>query len=141
MLHILKTLRNYRVNNRLLHIVKRALFSCSAFFLLIQLTACSTIHFKSNHDIDIFVGHHEDMTTLYEIQGTRDFYIWGLYPDNQTVYIDEEIAIQGARRAVILKFGVDSDQLWKTTMFKMITFGMYYPVYYKVVAKGSSDFE
>jgi hypothetical protein len=117
------------MNNRWLHIT-------FTFLILVFVTSCSSLHFKSHGNIPVLMGHHEEADTLFEIRSHRDFYLWGYYPNNHFVYLDEELASEGAVDAVIVKFGLDDRKYWNSLLYQILTFGMYQPVYYFILAKG-----
>ncbi len=109
--------------------------------MLVISTSCSSLHFKSNGLIIVEIGHHENIDTLFEVSGQRDFYLWGLYPANYDILIDEELAHLGAAHASILKVGLDDKKYWTSMLYQIITFGMYQPVYYSIIAKGKKTHE
>ncbi len=106
------------------------------FFISILSSSCSTLYFKSKQKIPVHVGHHEQFTQQYIVTGSRDFYLWGLYPQEHIVLVDKELNDIGTSAVAIMRLGIDEDNYWKTKFFQIVTFGMYYPVYYKIIAKG-----
>jgi len=105
------------------------------------LVSCSSLHFKSNGTIVVAVGHNEKIENIFEVRSQRDFYLWGLYPTNYDILIDQELAQLGASYAVLLKIGLDDKKYWTSLGYQILTFGMYQPVYYSIIAKGEKTHE
>lgn len=87
------------------------------------------------------MGHHEEMDTFFEVKSHRDFYLWGLYPIDHTILLDEELASLGATEAVVIKFGIDNSKYWSSFFYQLFTFGMYRPEYFYIKAKGRKSSE
>ncbi|GEM_PF-977929 len=92
---------------------------------LIVFSSCTTMHFRSNQSIPVsFEGnpnHQKEVT----IEGTRSFYFWGVDPDYQEVFIDEEVrkaGYDGISKVIIYEPKNPQDQL-----ISWLTFGLYMP--------------
>jgi hypothetical protein len=92
---------------------------------LIVFSSCTTIHFRSNQSIPVtFEGnpnHQKEVT----VEGKRFFYFWGVDPDYQEVFIDEEVrkaGYDGISKVIIYEPKNPQDQL-----ISWLTFGLYMP--------------
>ena len=104
--------------------------------LLLLTNGCTSINYQSNGKIPIFVGNTKkstDKTSL--IKGKKEFYLWGLYPKNHDVFLDEEfgkVGFQKINRFIIEEFQTTIDKL---KVFASL--GMYIPKRYRIIGHGS----
>jgi len=97
----------------------------SFIFLASIFASCTTIHFRSNNSVPVtFAGNPEHRKEV-SIEGKRDFYFWGIEPDHQEVYIDEEIRKAGFDG--ISKVIVYEQRSPTETLISFLTFGFYLP--------------
>lgn len=67
-----------------------------SFLLFAGLFAgCTTIHFRSNNTVPVTFSGNPEHRKEVTIEGKRNFYFWGLEPEHQEVYLDEEVRRAG----------------------------------------------
>jgi hypothetical protein len=90
--------------------------------------------FQSEQSIPVYVSAKGSHKHKVSVVGQRDFYLWGMYPAEQKISIDKELADEGLLSAanVRIKENVSSMQLLKS----IISFGLYMPVSFEVSAFG-----
>ncbi len=94
-------------------------------FFLVLLSSCSTIIFRSNNKIPVtFEGNPEHIKEIL-IEKKRDFYFWGNSPEEQVVYLDEEVAAAGYRG--LSKLIVYEHKNPTDILLKFLTLGLYMP--------------
>ena len=78
--------------------------SISTLILAGLVSSCATIHFRSENTVPVtFTGNPEHRKEV-TITGQRNFYFWGINPEHETVYIDEEVrkaGYDGLSKAII----------------------------------------
>jgi hypothetical protein len=102
----------------------------SFLFLAGFFASCTTIHFRSNNTVPVsFAGNPGDRKEV-TIEGKRDFWFWGIEPDHQEVYIDEEVRKAGYDG--LSKVIVYEQKSAQETLISFITFGFYLPRSYTI---------
>lgn len=105
--------------------------------LLASITGCTTIHFRSNNTIPVtFEGNPEHRNEV-SIIGHRDFYFWGIEPDQHEVYIDEEVrqaGHDGMSKLIIYEHKNPQDIL-----ISFLTLGFYMPRGYTITGFTSGN--
>ncbi|MGE3609729.1 MAG: hypothetical protein AB7I27_09115 [Bacteriovoracaceae bacterium] len=103
------------------------------FFWLIFLSllaSCTTIHFRSNNSVPVtFEGNPEQQKEV-SIVGHRNFYFWGLDPEEHVVYIDEDVknaGYEGISKLIVYEHKNPQDML-----ISILTFGIYLPRGYTI---------
>ena len=81
----------------------------SKVILLVFLSiGCTTIHYQSNETIPVLWGSQKELTDETKVVlGKKDFYLWGLYPKSQSVFLDDEfkkVGFQKVNKTVIEEF-------------------------------------
>ncbi|MBT3586258.1 MAG: hypothetical protein HN509_15230 [Halobacteriovoraceae bacterium] len=110
------------------------------FLLLITfLSGCTTIHYRTKGNIAAAIAPKNEHKHRVEIKGKKEFYLWGLLPANQVVYVDDEMANAGLISAANIR--ISEFQTRSDFIYGLISFGMYVPKSYKIVGFGvkSSD--
>jgi hypothetical protein len=96
-----------------------------SLFLLGTLVSCTTIHFRSKNTVPVtFEGNPKHQKEV-SIEGHREFYFWGLNPDEHVVYLDEEVrraGHDGISKVIIYEQKNPQDML-----ISIVTFGLYLP--------------
>lgn len=95
---------------------------------------CTTIHYESRNKIPVHIGAQRGHDYYSQIQGEVDFFLWGLYPPSQTVYLDEEIQKRGIKSAS--NVSVREYQSFLNLFYSIISLGIVYPVNYEVTSYG-----
>ena len=97
----------------------------SSLILLVVVSSCTTIHFRSKNTVPVsFEGnpkHQKEVT----ITGKRDFYFWGVEPEEHEVFIDEEVrkaGFDGLSKLIIYEQKNPQDIL-----ISFLTLGLYLP--------------
>lgn len=101
-------------------------------FLLfsIFLASCTTIHFRSNNTVPVTFTGNADHRKEVSIEGKKDFYFWGLQPEHQEVFIDEEVRRAGFE--ALSKTIVYEQKSAHEILISFITFGFYLPRSYTI---------
>lgn len=96
-----------------------------SLFLLVIVSSCTTIHFRSKNSIPVtFEGNPKDQKEV-SIIGHRHFYFWGAEPSEHVVYIDEEVrkaGYDGISKVIIYEQKNPQDIL-----ISFLTLGLYLP--------------
>ena len=109
----------------------------SLIVLLIFISACSTIHFRSNQKVHVsFDGNPEHQKEVV-ITGKKNFYFWGTEPEHHVVYIDEEVEKAGYK--AISKVIVYEQKTPTDILIKFLTFGLYIPTAYTIMGYTFDD--
>lgn len=93
--------------------------------LLSVISGCTTIHFRSKNSIPVgFEGNPKHQKEV-SIVGHRHFYFWGVNPDEEIVYVDDEVrkaGYDGLSKMIIYENKDPQDIL-----ISFLTFGLYLP--------------
>lgn len=101
------------------------------------ISSCTTIHFRSNNSVPVsFTGNPEHRKEV-SIEGKRDFWFWGIEPDHQEVFIDEEVRRAGFDG--LSKVIVYEQKSPQETLISFITFGFYLPRSYTITGYTSGN--
>ena len=102
-----------------------------SFILLVGLFAsCTTIHYRSNNSVPVtFTGNPEHRKEV-SISGKKDFWFWGLEPDHQEVFIDEDVRKAGYDS--LSKTIIYEQKSAQEMLISFITFGLYLPRSYTI---------
>lgn len=100
-------------------------------------TSCTTIHFRSNNSVPVSFNGNADHRKEVSIEGKRDFWFWGIEPDHQEVFIDEEVRKAGFDG--LSKVVVYEQKSPQETLISFITFGFYLPRSYTITGYTSGN--
>jgi hypothetical protein len=104
-------------------VIKQSLFLSLVFFI-----SCSSIHFSSHNQIPTSFDYKEDKDLHFSVEVSKPFYMWGMYPNKQTVYVDDLFISEGYKSISHLQIAeVNTNE---KVMWMLLTFGMYYPQTY-----------
>ena len=96
--------------------------------------SCSSLKFTSEGKIPLYFKTNAKYQDRVIIQGFKDYFLWGLYPSEQTVYIDKE----ARKRRYQALSGITLEKYqrpWQVGM-SILTLGLYTPISFKITAKG-----
>jgi hypothetical protein len=111
----------------------------NSFFLFATLSSCTTIHFRSQNMIPVsFEGNPKHQKEV-SIVGHRDFYFWGVEPEEHEVFIDEEV--QKAGYDGISKLVVYEHKNPQDILISFLTLGLYLPRGYTITGFTSGNNE
>jgi len=97
----------------------------NSLLFLVFLSSCTTIHFRSQNMIPVtFEGNPEHQKEV-SIVGHRDFYFWGVEPEEHEVFIDEEV--QKAGYDGISKLVIYEHKNPQDILISFLTLGLYLP--------------
>ena len=91
------------------------------FLSLIILSGCTTIHFRSNQSVPVSFEGNPNHQKEVSIVGHRDFYFWGVEPEEHVVYVDEEVkgaGFDGISKLIIYEHKNPQDSLQELNSFK-----------------------
>ena len=100
-------------------------------------SSCTTIHFRSNNSVPVSFSGNSEHRKEVSIEGKRDFWFWGIEPDHQEVFIDEEVRKAGFDG--LSKVVVYEQKSPQETLISFITFGFYLPRSYTITGYTSGN--
>ncbi len=95
--------------------------------------SCSSVTFLSANNISTSFDYEDSNTSDVRLRIEKDFYMWGLYPREEVVKVDEVFLAQGHNSVsdlVIKEVDTTNKAVWM-----LFTFGMYYPQSFELTAK------
>ena len=96
--------------------------------------SCTTIHYESRNKIPIYIGPRKGHNYFSQVKGEIQFFLWGLYPGDQTVYLDKVIQSRGVKSAANVR--IREYQTISNIFYSLISLGMFYPVNYEITSYG-----
>ena len=99
-------------------------------FSLFIISSCTTIHFRSNQSVPVSFEGNPSHQKEISIIGHRDFYFWGVEPEEHVVYVDEEVknsGYDGISKLIIYEHKNPQDIL-----ISFLTLGLYLPRGYTI---------
>jgi hypothetical protein len=96
-----------------------------AVILAGTMVGCTTTHYRSNNTVPVSFSGNPEHRKEVSISGKRDFYFWGLSPDQHEVFIDEEVrkaGFDGISKVIIYEQKNPQEML-----ISFLTFGLYLP--------------
>lgn len=106
-------------------------------FILGLLASCTTIHFRSKGEVPVSFEGNPKHRKEVSIVGQRDFYFWGIEPEEQIVFLDEEVrkaGYDGISKVIIYEQKNPQDML-----ISFLTFGLYLPRGYTITGFTSGN--
>jgi hypothetical protein len=101
------------------------------------MTSCTTIHFRSKNTVPVtFEGnpaHRKEVT----ITGQKNFYFWGISPEHETVYLDEEV--RNAGYDGLSKLIIYEQKNAQQNLISFLTLGFYLPRGYTITGFTSGN--
>jgi hypothetical protein len=111
----------------------------NSLFLLALISSCTTIHFRSQSMIPVsFEGNPKHQKEV-SIVGHRDFYFWGIEPEEHEVFIDEEV--QRAGYDGISKLVIYEHKNPQDILISFLTLGLYLPRGFTITGFTSGNIE
>jgi len=111
------------------------------FFLGVALVtfaaSCTHIRYESEGYIPLYYSSRENHRHQAEIDGVKEFYLWGrIHPDDR-VYIDDEFYNQG----LLSVGGIQVTQFQTISQFftALFSLGFYIPISYRITGKGAKE--
>lgn len=104
--------------------------SISILLLAGTIVGCTTIHFRSNNTVPVTFSGNPEHRKEVVITGQRDFYFWGITPEEEEVFLDEEVrraGYDGLSKAIIYEHKNPQQ-----TLISFLTFGIYMPKGYTI---------
>jgi hypothetical protein len=101
-----------------------------ALAALLCVTSCTSIHYRSKGLIATSFSPRPNHVHRTEVTGIKEFYLWGLLPREQTVYLDEELGKGGLVSAANIT--IEEYQTVGDKFATWLSFGLYVPRTYKV---------
>jgi len=98
------------------------------------LSSCAELRIHSRGHIPVWIGPKPGHNHYIEIEGKRQFFLWGLVPDVHEVNIDDELHEAGLLSAA--NVSVTIEQSWGSFFKEILSLGIYVPREYKIRAFG-----
>lgn len=105
-------------------------FSLLCLFLVI---GCSSVSFVSYDTVPVIFEKKEKHTRDISIKVTKEFYLWGLFPDTREIRIDKEFGDAGFDSVAEVKIEERSDG--ENIFWSLFTLGFYTPKTYVLSGK------
>lgn len=102
-----------------------------SLILLTILSSCTTIHFRSKNSIPVSFEGNPKHTKEVSIVGHKNFYFWGVEPEEHEVFVDEELKNAGIGELSKLIIYEQKDP--QDTLISILTFGFYIPRGYTIM--------
>ncbi len=99
--------------------------SLTGLILCLSMVSCTTMHFRSNNTIPVSFDGNPAQKNLVFIEGDRNFYFWGVEPEHESVYVDEEVRKAGYN-SISKVIIYEHKHPWDIAI-KFLTFGIYMP--------------
>ena len=111
----------------------------NSLILLAIISSCTTIHFRSQNMTPVtFEGNPKHQNEV-SIVGHRDFYFWGVEPEEHEVFIDEEV--QRAGYDGISKLVIYEHKNPQDILISFLTLGFYLPRGFTITGFVSGNIE
>jgi hypothetical protein len=105
----------------------------SILLSFVFLISCSSIKFKSSHQISTSFDEREFQTKKVSVEVEKTFYMWGLVPGEQVIEIDKLFSKKGFDSVSSIE--IKETKTKSKTLWMFLTLGMYYPQHYSITAK------
>jgi hypothetical protein len=109
----------------------------SALFLLVMVSSCTTIHFRSNNSVPVTFDGNPKHQKEVSIVGHRHFYFWGAEPEQHEVLIDEEVRKAG--HDGLSKLIIYEQKNPQDILISFLTLGLYLPRGYTITGYTSGN--
>tara|TARA_R110002072_G_scaffold276051_1_gene437538 strand:+ start:283648 stop:284001 length:354 start_codon:yes stop_codon:yes gene_type:complete len=96
-----------------------------SYLVIIGLTSCSHIEFKSEGEIPVFISPVVDHNKYFKESYTHEFYFYGLIPSKFDFNVDDYARAQGFTSVANLT--MTTYQSWSDWMKTIFSFGFYAP--------------
>ena len=100
------------------------------WWALLFFCSCTVMNYHSGDHIPVALSYRENHAHVVVVEGQRDFYLWGAYPREHVVLLDEELS--GNRVISASNVMIEEYQSGKDWLMSIITFGMYFPLSYRI---------
>lgn len=101
-----------------------------SIFMLLALTACSTIEFNTSGNEEFRVGVVSGSEKEVSVETTKDFYFWGLSPDHADLDFQDTTRNLGPFAPSYIS--IEQEFTFTDMAFTFLTLGLYCPVTYKL---------
>lgn len=105
--------------------------------LCLLMTGCTHITYQSDGYIPIFLTQKPLHRHKVEIQGVKEFYLWGNVGPDRLIKLDEEFYNQGILSASEVE--VQQYQTLGQFLTAFFSVGFYIPISYKLMAMGAKE--
>lgn len=100
----------------------------------ICLGSCTNMYVRSRGFMPISVSKKAEYQKRIEVDGQKEFYLWGIVDNDNTVNLDEVFFDAGLVRGSLVEF--TEYQSIENFLKAIFSFGFYIPKNYKVIALG-----
>lgn len=101
------------------------------------MAGCTTIHYRSKNSVPVSFEGNPAHRKEVSITGQRNFYFWGISPDHEEVYLDEEVrkaGYDGLSKLIIYEHKNPQQNL-----ISFLTLGFYLPRGYTIMGFTSGN--
>ena len=104
------------------------LFLCTTFM------SCTTMHFRSQGDVRLVVGLKDEHHIIRDIEGVKQYFLWGTIPRVHSVRVDKEVEDLGFTSGA--NVSVEEYQSFGNFVLSILSLGMYIPKNYRITVYG-----
>ena len=100
-------------------------------FLLLTVVSCTRMSYRSSGIEKVRVFDGGENYSAFSIMGEKKFYLWGIYPEEITVFIDREIEkTTGFIKPAHIE--IEDFQTTKNFLISIFTLGIYIPRNFRI---------
>jgi len=102
---------------------------------MFEVISCTTITYRSSGQFPVYVYDITSENVIFDIEGKREFFLWGFYPGKVEVVIDEEVERASALvNPSMVK--IEEYQTFFDYVLSASSLGLYIPKRYRISGKG-----
>lgn len=106
-------------------------------FLCLSTTGCTSLNFIASGRTPFKIAANANSEQSVEIEGTSDFYFWGISPGNATIDLEDHENRLGLNLPSYVS--VYQTTSLKSVFYTIATLGLYCPADYKIVVLTSKE--
>ncbi len=109
----------------------------SLFVFSALLSSCTTIHFRSRNSVPVTFDGNPAHRKEVSITGQKNFYFWGISPEHEEVFLDEEVRKAGYDG--LSKLIIYEQKNPQQNLISFLTLGFYLPRGYTITGFTSGN--
>lgn len=109
----------------------------SILILTALMTSCTTIHYRSNNSVPVSFEGNPAHRKEVSITGQKNFYFWGVSPEHEEVFLDEEVRKAGYDG--LSKLIIYEQKNAQQNLISFLTLGFYLPRGYTITGFTSGN--
>lgn len=109
----------------------------SPLILALMVSSCSSLEFNTDGREPFYVSAQPKSERIVEMVRTKDFYLWGFFPETQFFNFQDEFKNEGLYNPSYIS--VEQKHSFKNVLYALVTLGMYTPVDYRITLLSDGD--